>query len=77
MVVVEVGADEVDEGVNEEGADVFDEEDGAPCDLGAWRDVNWEVDDVWQEAAYRGLLLEWLRLRTIQCLQLSRSACWE
>lgn len=34
VMVVEVGADQVDEGVDEEGAEVFDEEDGAPSDLG-------------------------------------------
>jgi len=29
--------------VDEEGAEVFDEEDGAPGDLGTWRVVSWEV----------------------------------
>jgi len=34
---VYVGAEEVEEWVDEEGAEVFDDEDGAPCDLRAWK----------------------------------------
>lgn len=37
--LVDVGSQVVDEGVDEEGAGVFDEEDGAPIDLRAWRDA--------------------------------------
>ncbi len=33
---VDVGAEEVEEGVDEEGTEVFDDEDGSPCDLRAW-----------------------------------------
>jgi len=55
VVVVKVGPDQVDEGVDEERAEVFDEEDGAPGDLGTWRGVSWEVGG--GGIAYRDLSL--------------------
>lgn len=35
--VVDVRTESVHEGVDEEGSEVFDDEDGAPGYLGAWR----------------------------------------
>jgi hypothetical protein len=76
VVVVEVWADQVDEGVDEEGAEVLDEEDGAPGYLGAWVGVSC-VGDEREGAAYRDLSPGWSRLRRARCPQSSHSAYWE
>lgn len=37
--LVDVGAKVVEDRVDEKGSEVFDDEDGAPCDLRTWREA--------------------------------------
>lgn len=61
-VGVDVGAGEVEERVDEEGAEVFDDEDGSPGDLEACGCVSWDVEGGFLGGGYGPRSLTWITL---------------